>query len=251
MYCGRKGKMIWAGLVLAGLASAFAATEQVIVSIAPTWDSPTGKLQCFERDGNRWRAVGGIVPVLYGAKGLAWGKGIHGQNETGLHKVEKDKRAPAGVFRIGKIYTFDRTLPAGANYPFFTVTENCAWPDDPAHPYYNRHVTVDSANKPEWFESQKMRHNDPPHRWLVEIRHNSDPPVPGAGSAIFFHIRRGPDRASAGCTVMAEKDIVNIIRWLRASGKPRYALLPREEYGKRWKQWNLPPPETAARLLKK
>ena len=120
-------------------------------------------------------------------------------NEPGPQKTERDKRAPAGVFKIGKIYTYDPALPGGAKYPFHTITEADAWIDDPTLPHYNQHVVVDPRNPPPWFEKQKMRLNDPPHRWLIEIRHNADPPVPGAGSAIFFHIQRGPNRSSAGC----------------------------------------------------
>src|SRR6267142_1840174 len=48
----------------------------------------------------------------------------------GLHKGEHDGRAPAGVFQIGKIFTYDQALPAGANYPFRTVTPADAWIDD-------------------------------------------------------------------------------------------------------------------------
>src|SRR5438034_104609 len=83
---------------------------------------------------------------------------------------------------------------------------------------------------PDWNAKQKMRHNDFAYRWLVEIRHNSDPPVPGAGSAIFFHIRRGVDRPSAGCTTMAEPELVKLVSWLRASRRPCYVLLPAAEY---------------------
>ena len=53
--------------------------------------------------------------MLYGKSGLAWGTGVLGNGEPGLRKTERDKRAPAGVFRIGTIYTYDRALPAGAN----------------------------------------------------------------------------------------------------------------------------------------
>jgi len=222
--------------------------KQLIVSVAPTWDSSTGKLQLFERDGKGWRAVSAPMRVLYGKNGLAWGRGLL-QGEGGLQKVERDKRAPAGVFAIGKIYTYDTALPEGANYPFHTITERDAWIDDPALPEYNKHVVIDPKNPPPWFEKQKMRLNDPPHRWLVEIRHNADPPVSGAGSAIFFHIQRGPDRSSAGCTVMPQSSIVQIIRWLRASANPQYVLLPAEEYRARWKAWGLPSPEVAAGLL--
>jgi L,D-peptidoglycan transpeptidase YkuD (ErfK/YbiS/YcfS/YnhG family) len=223
--------------------------KQLIVSIAPTWDSNTGRLQCFERAGEGWKPVTGAWPVLYGKSGLVWGRGVLGTGEPGAHKKERDGRAPAGVFRIGTIYTYDSALPGGAKYPFHTVGEGDAWIDDVKHPDYNRHVMVDAKNPPAWFEKQKMRHNDFAYRWLVEIRHNSDPPVSGEGSAIFFHIRRGTTRPSAGCTTMAEGNLVKLITFLRAEKKPHYALLPRGEYEKKWQAWGLPSPADAAALL--
>jgi L,D-peptidoglycan transpeptidase YkuD (ErfK/YbiS/YcfS/YnhG family) len=226
--------------------------RQLVVSIAPGWDSASGKLQLFERESARagWKPAGAPWAVLYGPSGLAWGRGVLGSGEPGRQKAERDKRAPAGVFRIGKVYTYDAALPAGASYPFHTVTKADAWIDDPAHPDYNRHVVIpDLENPPPWFAKQKMRHGDFAYRWLVEIRHNADPPVPGAGSAIFFHIRRGPSRPSAGCTVMAEENLVRMMRWLRADAKPHYALLPRAEYERKWQDWGLPSPKEASELL--
>jgi L,D-peptidoglycan transpeptidase YkuD (ErfK/YbiS/YcfS/YnhG family) len=224
--------------------------NQLIVSIAPAWDASSGKLQRFERSGGEWKPVGPAIAVLYGKNGLVWGRGILGTDEPGPHKAEKDKRAPAGVFRVGKIYTYDSQLPKGSEYPYHTVTKADAWVDDPGHPQYNQHVVIDDpANPPAWFDKQKMRHGDFAYRWLVEIRHNSDPPIAGAGSAIFFHIRRGPQRPSAGCTTMAEENLLTLIRWLRAGKNPHYALLPREEYLAKWKAWGLPSPEVAAAVV--
>ena len=223
--------------------------QQLIVGIAPTWDSVTGRLQRFERDGPGWKPAAPPVPVLFGRTGLIWGRGVLGTSEPGAHKSERDGRAPAGVFRIGKIYTYDSTLPPGADFPMRTVGRGDAWIDDPKHPQYNRHVVVDPGNPPPWFEKQKMRHGDFAYRWLVEIRHNSDPPLAGAGSAIFFHIRRGPQRPSAGCTTMAESDLIGMMKWLRADARPHYALLPKSEYLAKWKAWGLPSPEEAAALF--
>ncbi len=219
--------------------------KQLIVSVAPSWDSNTGRLQCFERRGGDWKPASAAWPVLYGKNGLAWGRGVLGGEEGGRAKQERDGRAPVGVFRIGKIYTYDEALPAGASFPYRTVGLGDAWVDDATSPYYNQHVVIDPANPPPWFAKQKMRHGDFAYRWLVEIRHNSDPPVPGAGSAIFFHIRRGVSRPSAGCTTMAEENLVKLIRWLRAEQRPHYALLPRSEYLVKWKAWGLPPPDPA------
>ncbi|MBA2269853.1 MAG: L,D-transpeptidase family protein [Verrucomicrobiota bacterium] len=224
---------------------------QLIVATAPDWDSNQGELRLFERTrGEKWTQQGSSIPVLFGKNGLAWGTGLAGQNEQGPRKKERDGRAPAGVFRIGKIYTYDAALPAGANFPFHQVTTADAWVDDPTHPEYNRHVRIsDPENPPVWFEKQKMRHNDFAYRWLVEIRHNSGPIVAGDGSAIFFHIRRGETRPTAGCTTMAEADLVRLIKWLKPARRPCYALLPTREYATRLQSWNLPPlaAETALR----
>jgi L,D-peptidoglycan transpeptidase YkuD (ErfK/YbiS/YcfS/YnhG family) len=217
---------------------------QLILALTPGWDSMHGRLQRFERSrGGPWNAVSSPVPVLFGKSGVAWGSGLAGQNEPGPQKKERDGRAPAGVFRIGKIYTYDAQLPPGADYPFHQVTRADAWIDDVNSPDYNRFVSIDNPDAPPpWFEKQKMRHNDFAYRWLVEIRHNSDPPVPGHGSAIFFHIRRGVNRPTAGCTTMAESDLVTLITWLRGPRHPCYALIPMSQYDQKWEPWNLPSP---------
>jgi L,D-peptidoglycan transpeptidase YkuD (ErfK/YbiS/YcfS/YnhG family) len=202
--------------VMSSSAGELDGVQQLIVSVAPSWNSTTGTLQRYEREGRSWRAVGEPWAVLYGRNGLAWGRGLRGQEEAGVHKSERDGCAPAGLFALGKIYTYDRALPEGSDFPFHTVGPGDAWIDDPKHPDYNRHVVVDPKNPPVWFAKQRMRHGDFAYRWLVEIRHNSDPPVAGAGSAIFF------------------------IRWLRADAKPRYVLLPASEYPAKAKAWGLP-----------
>lgn len=237
---------------LVAIAGPALAREQLAISVADDWNSTSGRMQLFERDGQQWRAVSPSWRVLYGANGLAWGLGENPITppSPGIPlKQERDKRAPAGLFRVGTIYTYDKQLPAGADYPFHTITAADAWIDDPTMPEYNRHVRIDPANPPPWFAKQRMRLDDPPHRWLIEIRHNSDPPIAGAGSAIFFHIQRGPERRSAGCTVMPQAQIVQLATWLRVEANPRYALLPRTEYLALWKKWDLPSPTVAADLL--
>ena len=215
---------------------------QLILAIAPDWNATRGTLQLFERGrGAEWKAVTPPVPVLFAKNGLAWGTGLAGQNEPGLRKQERDGRAPAGVFEIGQVFGYDPQLPPGADYPYHQVTEADIWSDDPRSPHYNRHVVIDPKNPPDNYTHEKMRSGDFAYRWLIEIRHNSDPPVPGAGSAIFFHIRRGVNRPTTGCTTMAEPDLARLVKWLRAARHPCYALLPVAEYRKKWEAWKLPP----------
>jgi L,D-peptidoglycan transpeptidase YkuD (ErfK/YbiS/YcfS/YnhG family) len=217
---------------------------QLMVGSGPTWDSVRGELRLFERArGGEWTTVAGPFPVLFGKNGIAWGTGLAGQNEPGLRKKERDGRAPAGIFEIGQVFGYEPHLPPGADYPYHQVTEADVWSDDPRSPNYNRHIVIDPKNPPDNYTREKMRSGDFAYHWLIEIRHNSDPPVPGAGSAIFFHIRRGVNRPSTGCTTMAKENLVKVITWLRAKRHPCYVLLPAAEYEKKWPSWNLPSPD--------
>src|ERR1700686_1318629 len=115
--------------------------SQLIVAIAPDWNSMRGKMQLFERSrGGSWAAIAPAVPVLFGKNGLAWGSGLAGQDEPGLHKKERDGRAPAGVFAIGKVFGYDAKLPAGRGSRYHQVTEADVWSDYPRSPNYNRHI---------------------------------------------------------------------------------------------------------------
>ncbi len=220
---------------------------QVVVGIAEGWDATSGTLQCFERSDPSapWRPVvfAKPIPVLYGKGGLAWGRGLLVAPQPGQPvKREGDRKSPAGVFRIGRVFGYAPRLPQGSSpeYPYRQVGKWDAWSDDPDNPFYNQHVVVDPNNVPPWFDEAKMRHGDFAYEWLLEIRHNADPPVPGAGSAMFFHIRRGPDRRTFGCTTMEKSNLEAMIRWLRPGAAPHYILLPRGEYQMLAKTWGLP-----------
>ena len=181
---------------------------QVIAGTADSWDSNRGRIQLFERASASapWQpAFTKPIPVLFGRNG--------------------DAPNP----------------PKGVRWPWHQVTARDCWIDDPANPSYNRHVSVDLANPPPWYEKQKMRLGDFAYEFLLEIRHNSDPPVPGHGSAIFFHIRRGPDKPSAGCTTMARPDLLRLLARLNPAARPHYVLLPKAEYTARIAPWRLPP----------
>ena len=155
-------------------------------------------------------------------------------------KTEKDGRAPAGIFALGTLHGYAPAPPKGTAWPYLQVGPYDAWIDDPKLPHYNEHVRVDPRQIPDWFEKQKMRLGDNAYKWLLEIRHNTNPAEPGAGSAIFFHVRRGADRPTAGCTAMAVEDLERFIAWLKPEAKPYYVLLPREEYDQLRAAWKLP-----------
>lgn len=243
-------RMIWAAaFLLTALAGSTQAqikssVRQLIVAQATDWNANTATLQCWQRESARdhWQPVfAQPVPVLLGRNGSAWGRGAFTvpQSSAGL-KVEKDGRAPAGVFQLGMLFGYAAAAPAGSKLSYHQVGQWDAYVDDPANRYYNSHVRVDPRNVPPWFEKQRMRLGDAAYKWMLEIRHNQGPAVPGYGSAIFFHVRRGPTKPSAGCTTMAESDLVRMLQWLDASAAPHYVLLPKAQYTALRAAWRLP-----------
>jgi L,D-peptidoglycan transpeptidase YkuD (ErfK/YbiS/YcfS/YnhG family) len=224
------------------------AAGQLVVAVADDWSSQKGRLMVYERTAPNAPWTPGFVkaiPVLFGKSGLAWGNGVlpvpHGQGGI-PSKREKDRRAPAGLFRLGMLFGYAPAAPGGVRNPYYQVTARDCWVDDVAHPAYNRHIVVDPKNPPAFYEKQRMRLGDFAYEWMLEIRHNADPaPVPGHGSAIFFHIRRGVSVPTAGCTTMAKSDLLTLLQRLRPNLKPHYLLLPKAEYAARVKAWGLPP----------
>ena len=221
------------------------AVRQVIVTRAASWDSNTASMQCWQRPSAAaaWQPVfEKPVPVLLGRKGLAWGRGVFNPPRNGVPmKVEKDWKAPAGVFHLGSLFGYAATPPSGTRWPYIQVGPWDAYVDDSTSPFYNQHVRIDPRQGiPPWFEKQKMRLGDAAYKWMLEIRHNQRPAAPGYGSAIFFHVRRGPDKPSAGCTTMAEGDLVRLLRWIDPGASPHYVLLPRADYAALRSAWGLP-----------
>ncbi len=217
--------------------------RQLVVVTTEGWQTHRGQMRCFERSVQQgsWQAVGDSFPILLGKKGMAWGRGLHAAQE-GAQKKEGDWRTPAGRFRIGIALGTLKGLPVGAHgWPYRRVTGDDAWIDDPAMPSYNQLVHVPQEPKPAWFARQRMKPEDPTYQWLLLIEHNYPKAQPGAGSAIFFHTRRGEDVPSSGCTVMERARLEELLRWLRPDAAPELVQLPLEEYRRFQAEWDLPP----------
>ena len=86
------------------------------------------------------------------------------------------------------------------------------WVDDPADPNYNRLVKLPYAASHE-----TMWMAEPLYDLVVVIGYNTDPPVPGRGSATFLHIA-GPEFApTAGCIAVA-RDVLGSLLGLLGPG---------------------------------
>lgn len=237
-----------AGLGLVVPAAGFTlpeSTGQVMVARAEHWDSSHAGLQRWERKegGGSWQRVGPEIPVRLGKHGLAWGRGLH-PAQPGLQKKEGDGRAPAGVFALGGAYGDAPDVPRRAGLSYRRVTPSDLWVEDVESPHYNRHLVLPEGRVPatEWERRQQMKQGDPAHKLKLFIAHNAgDAVLPGAGSAIFFHIwREGGAKPSTGCTVMDEGALLELIAWTDPVRHPLYVLLPEAEYAARRAAWKLP-----------
>jgi L,D-peptidoglycan transpeptidase YkuD (ErfK/YbiS/YcfS/YnhG family) len=171
-----------------------------------------------------------------------WGRGLHPSPAGARLKTEGDHRAPAGVFGIGGACGYEPDIARHNSLPYFQVSPQDLWIEDPRSPDYNQHVRLNHPPQNAWEKKQQMKQNDAAHALKLFILHNAPPhAVPGGGSSIFFHIwRGGGTRATSGCTTMLETRLREMIRWLDPRRLPVYILLPRSEYERLRGPWELP-----------
>lgn len=232
-------------LLLAPIASAFqlpAGSSQAVVGITSSWDASHVTVFLYEKQEHRWKAVGGPWRGRVGKSGLAWGRGLHPLTAKGRKKREGDWRSPAGVFRIGGAWGYDARISKHPKLPYRRVTSRDLWVEDPTSPHYNHHLVLGHEPRPGWEKEAQMKQDDYPHSLKLFIGHNSPPkPVPGAGSAIFFHIwRGGGGKPTSGCTTLPEPSLRTLIARLDPDQHPLYVLLPKPEYDRLRRDWRLP-----------
>ena len=230
-------------------------STQLILGLADNWDSTRVVLQRFEKKNQRWARVGGPVPGRVGPTGLSWGRGIldpdaiaSGSSSLRPGKVEGDRTAPAGVFRLGPVFTYDGSWSKKTTLPVVKVGPNDLFVEDPDSELYNTHVRLDHPPTTPWEKRQQMQQGDPAHRLKVLVGHNVDPPAAGKGSAIFLHVwRDGGKTPTVGCTALDHAALRTIVSWLRSDAKPLYVLLPRPVFDDVRESWALPNETTGRR----
>ncbi|MCQ8240202.1 L,D-transpeptidase family protein [Acetobacteraceae bacterium KSS12] len=128
-------------------------------------------------------------PAVFGAAGIV------------RHKEEGDGGTPAGRFPLHRLlFRADRLLAPPGPLPREPLSPGDGWCDDPAHPDYNRQVSL-----PHPARHERLWRDDHVYDVVGVLGHNDDPPVPRRGSAIFLHLCR-PDRAPTEGCIALEKD---------------------------------------------
>ena len=214
--------------------------KQLILVKTADWKSLTGELALYSRNGAQWEVPEASWPVVIGLKGMAWGTGLHTQEEPGPVKREGDLTTPAGVFWVGESYGYSNLPPEGTRWLYQMVDENWVCVDDPTSTSYNKIFSCPLDFKKDWDHAEKMRRADDLYKWVVNIQQNYPLMLKGGGSCIFFHVWRKSNSGTEGCVAMEEKNMVNLLQWLDPQCKPATAIFPEAVYQKIKTKWGLP-----------
>ncbi|MGD9810261.1 MAG: L,D-transpeptidase [Sphingobium sp.] len=91
--------------------------------------------------------------------------------------------------------------------------ENDGWSDGADDPQYNRPVLLPRA-----FSHERLQRDDAAYDIVIVLGHNDAPPVPGMGSAIFWHIwvpgEDGAPKPTEGCVAISREDMDRILPML-------------------------------------
>jgi L,D-peptidoglycan transpeptidase YkuD (ErfK/YbiS/YcfS/YnhG family) len=130
-------------------------------------------------------------------------------------KREGDGATPAGAWPLRRLlFRPDRGRPPACVLPLQPIAESDGWCDDPASPDYNRLVHLPSGASHE-----RLWRHDHLYDLVVVVGYNDDPPVAGAGSAIFLHLRREDGGPTAGCVAFARADLEQILSGLDSESR--------------------------------
>ncbi len=151
------------------------------------------------------------LDLLYKDGRLLW-PGHSERAACGRAGVQTDKRegdgaSPAGTFPLLQVfYRADRISRVATGLPLTPLRPTDGWVDDPADPQYNRLVSL-----PYPAHHEEMWRADGLYDLVLLVGYNTDPPVPGRGSAIFVHVARPDFGPTAGCIAVAREVLLSLL----------------------------------------
>jgi len=210
--------MIKSFLILLSISISLFSSEQILLVVSDDFNSSKAKLECFE-DGKK---VFDTISVNLGKKGLAWGIGMHqfSQDKNEPIKMEGDKKAPAGIFKLTSSFGYNATTHLKLPYLFTSKELICV--DDSKSNFYNQIITAHGDEKSFEF----MKRKDHQYKLGIVVEHNKMAKEQ-RGSCIFLHVEKSPGAGTAGCTSMQYKDLEKILNWLDKTKNPILIQIPR------------------------
>ncbi len=129
-------------------------------------------------------------------------------------KKEGDRKTPAGIFSLGKVfYRSDRIKNLKTKLKKIKITKNMAWCDDPNDKNYNKLIFLKKPNKEMLYRKDRL------YDIIVIINYNIRPVKKGKGSAIFMHIAKQKYSGTMGCVALNKKDLLQLLKTISTNTK--------------------------------
>ncbi|HZP78923.1 MAG TPA: hypothetical protein VFB45_22495 [Pseudolabrys sp.] len=197
-----------------------ASARRLVLVTTDGMNTPKATLQRFERESasEPWHAVGDAEAAAVGRTGIGWSVFFRKWARAGEPiKVEGDKRAPAGIYRLGPSFG----LAPAQHAHYRQLTEGTVCVDDASSPAYN---TITSRAKVGWSVHGENMWRVPDYRHGLFIDYPTDARA-RAGSCVFVHILLPGKHSTGGCVALPEAR-VEALQDFSASGAV-IAILPR------------------------
>lgn len=162
-------------------------------------------VEAYEKTSSGWVKGFPSMSAVIGGKGFS------------TKKVEGDLKSPAGIFRIGTAFGIPNT-PSITKLHYKNTTSNDYWIDDVSSPDYNTWVNFSGNPHSRWKSFERLKITE--YKYAFVIEYNMSPIIKGNGSAIFFHIWRGSNISTSGCTAVSEANILKLLGWLSPDKNP-------------------------------
>lgn len=198
-----------------------ASARRLVLVIADKLTSTTATVQRFERaaPNTPWQLSGGPATALIGHKGIAWAHAFRSLARRGEPvKVEGDKRAPAGFYKIGRSFGFAVSDRPG----YLRITEGMTCVNDPSSPAYNT-ITWRAEIGPQLGGENMWRVPDYRRGLLIDYPTNRKT---RAGSCIFVHLQLPGKTGTGGCVALPEPQLEAVQDHVRDGAV--IAILPRQ-----------------------
>jgi len=132
---------------------------------------------------------------------------VLGKGGVRAEKREGDGATPVGRFLLRRVfYRPDRLEAPASKLGVVALLPTDGWCDDPADAAYNRPVSL-----PYPAGHEELWRDDAVYDVIVQLGHNDDPVVKGAGSAVFMHVARPDGAPTEGCVALALEDLLTVL----------------------------------------
>ena len=179
-------------------------SEQLLVVYNYHPESYTAFFVALKKKNEHWVVKLDPVQVGIGKNGFA----------IPSNKQEGDGKSPTGIFRLGKLFTYEKQFETLLENQQTTTDDK--WIDDPNSDDYNTYVNgVTTAIS---YENLLLKTDA--YKYCMVIEYNTNPIIKGKGSAIFFHLAINKPSFTAGCVAIDEENMKLMVNWLDPKRNP-------------------------------